>query len=80
MSREETYTKLTEIFREVFDDDDVVATPSLVAADVDDWDSLSNIRMIVSVEQEFGLMFSTAEIADLKNVGELVSVIEGKLG
>ncbi len=73
------YDQLTEIFRDVFDDDDVVATPELTAQDVDEWDSLSHIRVIVSIEEEFGIRFSVSEISGLKNVGEIAALIESKL-
>ena len=53
------YQRLTPIFREVFDDDEIKPYAEMTAADVNDWDSLSNIRLVVSVEEEFGIRFST---------------------
>ena len=72
------YGKLTEIFRDTFDNDDVVATPELTAHDVDEWDSLSHIMVMVAVEQAFGVRFAITEIAELQNVGEMVALIEKK--
>jgi acyl carrier protein len=78
MSQDTTYAKLTEIFHDVFDDDSITVTPALTADDVDEWDSLSHIRLVLAVEKKFGLKFSAAEVGRLKNVGEFVSLIEAK--
>ena len=80
MNEELIYSKLTEIFRDVFDDESIVAIPEMVAADVASWDSLSNIRMIVSVEETLGIRFSSKEISNLENVSELVNAIQKNLG
>ena len=79
MDRDTILKRLTNVFREVFDDDSVVAHEELTARDVQSWDSLSNIRMIVAAEEEFGVSFSTAEVTNLKNVGAFVDVIQRKL-
>jgi len=73
------YRKLTPIFREVFDDDQLVVVPHLAAADVAEWDSLRHIRLVLSIEREFSLRFSAAEIGALENVGEFVDLIRAKL-
>jgi len=75
---EDLYPRLTTVFANVFDDDDIVITPELTANDVDEWDSLKHIRLIIAIEQEFGLKFATSEVNDFKNVGELVDVIAAK--
>ena len=72
------YAKLTEVFHDVFDDDSIVVTPELTANDVEEWDSLSHIRLVVAVEKTFGLKFSAAEVGRLKNVGEFMSLIQSK--
>ncbi|MEM7774057.1 MAG: acyl carrier protein [Pseudomonadota bacterium] len=72
------YERLTPIFRDVFDDDDVTPNEEMTAADVSAWDSLSNIRLVVAVEEEFRIQFSTGEVAGLKNVGEFVRVIQSR--
>jgi acyl carrier protein len=79
MKIDEIYSKVTEILRDIFDDDSIDATPELTANDVDGWDSLSNIRVIMSVERAFGVKFSTADFAKLKNVGELVALLNTKI-
>ena len=78
MNTSSIYSRLTEIFREVFDDDDLVVGPALTAADVEEWDILNHIRLVLSVEKGFGLRFSAAEVGNLKNVGEFVELIQAK--
>ena len=73
------YEKLTEIFQDIFDNDDVIATPVLTAHDVEEWDSLSHIRVIVTIEEEFDIKFSVSEIVELNNVAEMVALIESKV-
>jgi acyl carrier protein len=79
MKRSDVYDSIKEIFRDVFDDDSVEPHDGMTAAEVSSWDSLSNIRMIVAVEEHFKIQFSTIEISDLPNVGALVDTIERKL-
>ena len=70
--------QLTEIFRKVFHDEEIVVTPELTAAEVAGWDSLSHMLMITEVEQAFSIKFSLREINKLRNVGALVSLVENK--
>jgi acyl carrier protein len=72
-------TQLTCIFREVFDDDDLVLKPELTANDVDGWDSLAHIRLIVSVQKACGVKFSAVEMSRLKNAGDLIALTKRKL-
>jgi acyl carrier protein len=65
MNTSSIYSRLTEIFREVFDDDDLVVNPALTAADVEEWDSLNHIRLVLSIEKGFDLRFSAAEVGNL---------------
>jgi acyl carrier protein len=69
-------TRLTEIFRDVFDDDSITVTPELSAKDVDGWDSLAHIRLILTVEKAFKVKFSTSEIGKMEKVGDLVTLIK----
>jgi acyl carrier protein len=66
------------VLQEVFDDDELEATPNLTASDVEGWDSLKHIRLVLSVEKAFHISFSASEIGNLKNIGELASLIETK--
>jgi acyl carrier protein len=78
MEKSEIVTQLTPIFRDVFNDDALVVTDSMTAADVPGWDSLSNINMIIAVENAFGVKFSIKDVRSLKNVGELLDLIKKK--
>ena len=73
------YKQLNDVFADVFDEEGIVLTPTTTAEDVDGWDSLNHIRLIVSVERAFNIKFSTPEIGKLKNVGELVALIASKV-
>lgn len=78
MRREQTYAEITPIFQDVFDDDDLIPNDNMTASDVAEWDSLSHIRLICSVEQHFSIRFSTSEINDLRTVGDFISLIQEK--
>lgn len=69
------YSRLSEIFANVFDTDSVEVTAGLSAKDVDGWDSLAHIRLILTVEKAFKIKFTTQEIGHLENVGDLVALI-----
>lgn len=73
-------SKLNEIFRDVFDDDSIVLRDDLTARHVKGWDSIANIRLMLSIEREFGFRFATGEISELRNVGELVHAILRRVG
>lgn len=75
MKREEVFEKLNEVFRDVFDDDNINVTEKTNANDIEDWDSLSHINLIVSIENEFKIKFSMGETQKMKNVGEMVDII-----
>jgi len=70
---------LQEIFRETFDDDDLVIERSTSASDIEDWDSLAQINLIGACEKAFKLKFSIEEIVVLEDVGGMLDLIEGKL-
>jgi acyl carrier protein len=75
MTINEIYERLTKIFRDLFDDDELTLRPDLSAADVQGWDSLKHVRLILMVEREFKHRYPASKIANLKNVGELVGLI-----
>lgn len=79
MQPSEIDTRLTEIFRDIFDDDNLTLRPEMTAADVKDWDSFNHINLIVVTEAKFGIKFQTAEIESLKNVGHFEELIAKKL-
>jgi acyl carrier protein len=78
MGNEAVFERLTEVLRDVFDNDEIVATPLLTAQKVSGWDSLGNVRLFVEIERAFSVRFSAMEINSLKNVGQLVELIERK--
>lgn len=78
MEKSEIESRLTPIFRDVFNDDALVVTEGMTAAEVPTWDSLSNINMIIAVEKAFGVKFSIKDVRNLKNVGELLELIKRK--
>ncbi len=70
--------KITEIFREVFNDNTIVINDEMTAADVDNWDSLTHMLMITKVEETFGVRFKLKELNKLKKVGDIVSLLIDK--
>lgn len=78
MDEPHIYARLKEIFAEVFDEDIDPLTPQLTAKDVDGWDSLAHIRLILTVERAFQIKFSTVEIGRLENVGDLAALIQAR--
>lgn len=79
MSNEELYSKLNEVFREVFDDESITVTNETTADDIEDWDSLEYINLIVAIEKKFGIKFNMGEVNSFKNVGEMAGSIVSKL-
>lgn len=75
----ELQDRLNEIFCEVFDDDDIKIAPEMTANDVDGWDSLSHVNLIVTIESKFNINFSQKELLTFKNVGDLLNSIQSKI-
>ena len=72
--------RVRDVIVRVLGNDDVVLEPSTTAGDVEGWDSVSNIEVLVALEREFGIRFNTGEMAALANVGQLVALIATRLG
>ena len=79
MTREEVFEKLNEVFRDVFDDDTITVNDNTTSNDIEDWDSLEHINLIVAVEKKFGMKFSMGEVTAMKNVGEMADIISGRI-
>lgn len=79
MNRNEIVEKLTTVFHEVFKDNTIVLRDEMTANDVENWDSLTHMVMITKVEETFGVKFKLKELNRLKQVGDLISVVESKL-
>jgi acyl carrier protein len=75
MDDQAIWERLNPIFREILEDPDIELSPTTTADDIEGWDSITNIELLVAIEQEFDLKFHTGEIAGLANVGELVDLI-----
>jgi acyl carrier protein len=74
----EVEAELNGIFREVFEDDGISITREMTANDVEGWDSLSHVTLIVAIETRFKIRFTQKEIMTFKNVGDLVDAISSK--
>lgn len=76
MTREQALEELTGVFREEFDDEGIILTEDTTSDDIEEWDSLEHINLIVAVEEHFGIKFSMGEVTGMKNVGAMLDIIE----
>lgn len=79
MTREDIFYQLTEVFIDVFDEVDITLSDSTTADDIDEWDSLEHITLITAIEKEFKIRFKMSEVSSMKNVGEMVDIIESRI-
>lgn len=79
MQSNHIYRSLTEVFRDVFDDDSIVLSPATTAADIEGWDSMAHVGLIVAIEERMHVKFRSSELEALHNVGQLAGVLEYKL-
>lgn len=75
MTREEVFERLNEVFRDVFDDETIKVKDTTTADDIEDWDSLEHINLVVTVEKCFGIKFTMGEVTGMKNVGAMADII-----
>ncbi len=80
MNKEEIFTKLNSIFRDIFDDDTIVLSEGTTATDIEGWDSLTHISLIAAIEDEFGIRFDMKDVLKMKNVGEIADRIAALAG
>ena len=78
MDEAQIYLRLAAIFQDVFDEESIRVTSQLTAKDVDGWDSLAHIRLMLTIERAFKIKFSTSEIGKMENVGDLVALIQAR--
>lgn len=78
MNKEQVLKILNEVFCQIFDDEELVIDESTTAADIEDWDSLEHINLIVACEKKFSIKFDISEIGKMKNVGDMVAMIVKK--
>ena len=79
MDRTEIMTKIATCLEDVLDEDGIVLVEETTADDVEGWDSMAHVKLIIAMEAEFGIRFESHEFAAPENIGEMVSLIEGKL-
>ena len=79
MSETEVLQKLNDIFRDLFELPELELNPDMSAADIDEWDSVNHVMLVVEIERQFKVKFHTAEVEEMKNVGDLVRMIVDKL-
>ena len=76
MDKQSIFDAVQEIFRDNFDDEELEITRETCADDIEDWDSLEQINLLTAMEREFGLKFQLSDVRDLKNVGDLLDLID----
>ena len=79
MKRDEIHAKLNRIFQDVFDDESIEITDEMCADDIEDWDSLAQIDLVTAAEGVFRVVFSLGEITELKNIGDMLDLIDRKI-
>lgn len=79
MNRNEIMEKVTAVFCDEFDDDSIVLTDATIADDVDGWDSLMHISLLSAIEDEFDFKFDMKAVVGMKNVGEMIDIIEREM-
>ena len=75
MDREKITERLNEVFRDVFDNEDITVSDSTTADDIEEWDSLEHISLIAAVEKAFKMRFTMKEVSGMKNVGEMINIL-----
>jgi acyl carrier protein len=80
VNKDEIIQKLTAVFRERFDNPNLVLSPEATAADIQGWDSLAHINLVLAVERAFSIRTSTRDVRGMKNVGDFIALLERKLG
>lgn len=75
MTREEVFAAVDEVFQDEFDDSSIHVNDATTSADIEDWDSLEHINLVVAVEKRFNVKFTMGEVTEMKNVGEMVDII-----
>ncbi len=79
MTREEIFYSVQDIFRDIFDEDDLIIQDTTSSDDIEDWDSLNHINLVSAIEKEFKIRFALGELQQLKDVGAMVDLMVEKL-
>ncbi|MEG0091026.1 MAG: acyl carrier protein [Oscillospiraceae bacterium] len=80
MTRPEIFEDLTVIFRDIFDDDTIELTDATTAEDIEDWDSLEQINLLVAIEKKFSIKFKLEDVSHLANVGDMANLVAKLVG
>ena len=80
MTQQEILIQIQDIFRDILDIEDLVLTHTTTSDDIDEWDSLSHIQLVVAIEKHFEVKFTSEEILEWQNVGDMINTIEDKNG
>jgi acyl carrier protein len=80
MDRSAVESKLTSIFRDFFDEPSLALSNATTANDIEGWDSIAHVDLLMAVEQGFGITFTTREMRSFKNVGDLIEAVSAKAG
>ena len=70
---------MNAVFQDIFDDDTIIVNENTTSNDIEDWDSLEHINLVVAVEKEFDIKFNMNEVSTMKNVGEMVDIILSRI-
>ena len=79
MEKDLIFERVNKVFQTVFDDETISVNENTTSNDIEDWDSLEHISLIVAIEQELNIKFSMGEVSNMKNVGEMVNIITSKM-
>jgi acyl carrier protein len=79
VNRDEITNRVQDIFRDIFDEEGLEIKDETNADNIEDWDSLAQINLVSSIEKDLKVRFALGEIDTLKNVGEMINLIETKL-
>jgi acyl carrier protein len=74
----ETLDRLNDVFKDVFEEDDLEITRDTTAKDIDGWDSMMHVTLVINIEKAFGMRFKSSEVAGLSSVGDLVDLIDAR--
>jgi acyl carrier protein len=75
-TKEALTQRLNEVFQDVFDDDAIRIFPEMTARDIDEWDSLKHITLVLAVEKAFSVRLKAAEVGSLENVGQMIDLLQ----
>ncbi|MEG3030546.1 MAG: acyl carrier protein [Oscillospiraceae bacterium] len=80
MTKQAIFDELTVIFRDIFDDEEIQLTEATTAQDIEDWDSLEQINLLVAIEKKFNIKFKIEDVSHLANVGDMASLVAKLVG